>query len=72
MCQGHLPSSHFAGRFAICTMDDMKAKKQKKNPAAVQLGRLGGKQTAKQFTKERGKELAEKRWGKKKKGTHGS
>jgi hypothetical protein len=41
---------------------DMAQKKKEKNPAAVQLGRLGGKETAKTFTTERGKALAKKRW----------
>ncbi len=40
----------------------MAQKKKEKNPAAVQLGRLGGKETAKTFTTERGKALAKKRW----------
>jgi hypothetical protein len=49
--------------FASCRIGNM-GDKTKKNPSAVALGRLGGLQTAKQFTKKSGRELAKKRWGK--------
>jgi hypothetical protein len=68
-------SAHRTVQTLIDKYDEPAAKPKKKNPAAVALGRLGGKKggtaRAKVLTPERRSEIArkaaEKRWGKKEK-----